>query len=108
MGIHFGGILVCVFDRLTIQSASRLQFWFLPTGCPQKDPLMNITRRRALHLGSAAVAALAAKQVPAFTTAASEDSNWLKISLQQYSFKSMLTGKQPALKTIDYPKFAVD
>lgn len=69
---------------------------------------MNVTRRRALQLGSAAITALAAKQLPAFTTVANEESDWLKISLQQYSFKSMLTGKQPTLKTIDYPKFAVE
>lgn len=69
---------------------------------------MNVTRRHALQLGSAAVTAFAAKQLPAVTTAASGESDWLKISLQQYSFRSMLTGNQPTLKTIDYPKFAVE
>ena len=33
---------------------------------------------------------------------------WLKVSLQQYSFRSMLVGKSPELSTLDYPKFAVE
>lgn len=33
---------------------------------------------------------------------------WLKLSLQQYSFRSMLTGKNPSLTTLDYPQFAVE
>ncbi|MEP3481035.1 MAG: sugar phosphate isomerase/epimerase family protein [Fuerstiella sp.] len=69
---------------------------------------MNMTRRRALQRASAGLSAIAATQLPAFSADANEQSDWLKISLQQYSFKSMLTGKQPTLKTIDYPKFAVE
>lgn len=69
---------------------------------------MKMTRRHALQLGSAAIAGFAASQLPAFGRLSTASENWLKISLQQYSFRSMLTGKQPTLTTLDYPKFAVE
>lgn len=67
---------------------------------------MTLTRRQMLQTGTAGLAAFAIPSRAAFSESDSQN-EWLKISLQQYSFKSMLTGKQPSLTSLDYPQFAV-
>jgi L-ribulose-5-phosphate 3-epimerase len=65
---------------------------------------MNFSRRRLLkQVPLAGIAALAASGC---SKESGESANWLKISLQQYSFNGMF--KRGELDPLDYPKLAVE
>ncbi|QDT59777.1 Xylose isomerase-like TIM barrel [Stieleria bergensis] len=59
-------------------------------------------------LSAATLATTAMGTTPLARAAETNAAPWLKLSLQQYSFRSMLTGKNPSLTTLDYPQFAVE
>lgn len=64
--------------------------------------------KRRHFLSGAAAAAIASQLVAISSNAQAATEPWLKISLQQYSFRSMLTGGTPTLTTLDFPSFAVE
>jgi sugar phosphate isomerase/epimerase len=67
-------------------------------------------RRNFLSGLSAATLAAASVGHASFSHAVETDAAdpWLKISLQQYSFRSLLSGKNAQMTTLDYPRFAVE